>query len=292
MEKMKVDLVVRLFNKKAGKPDGNGGFYQLDQKWIDEKVKAINKICESSSVNEIAFIVNADPASDFSEGMDSEGNTPTGKFLKKTFDGPNFSVHEMTKDWGLNIGSGQAVQFGVDYFREKNSGNHIMIWSPELDIDAKRLDEAVSILEEGKYNLIGFLRQHFTENSMWRIPQHTGMIGLFSHWGQTRIPKYADGIAGVTISTSSNSKTLVAGMDDFARLIEIYKENPQKLKICMIGKKDPIEWNVDLNDKKQKEKIERQSRVTEEWCRKTYSLGKDDDVSSYLDKFRSCITLM
>lgn len=282
MNKYDTGVVIRLFNPGAGKSDLNGSIKPLDQKWFKTVAASLESILASKDVPIVVVVNNVDQNSNYSEGK-VDGMTPTHRALKEEFsfyyDNGKLAVIEH-EDWGKNPGSGRAVQAGIDYLLRTSATPNLMVWSPELAIDEQRLHSGLEWMYKNHLDAIGFLREHWFKRPQWMLPQHTAFIGTRAHWKKATIPEKADGDEERYIETSAG-KALVAGMDDFCRQLEVIKVDPN-FKFGMFGASNPLPWNIDWNDTRQIQKIERQWQVAKTWAQEAYP---DQPAETTIDQF-------
>lgn len=275
----KLAVIVRDFQAGAGRTKP---FDEADWRKKAEKVVAM-----ATALSARVYIVSCrDVSSPYSEAPNQAGYTPTWQAYQRHFNTQiekGMLVYTPVDDWGQNLGSGRALQTGIDQALVTNA-EYIMTWSTKMSITPEQVTRAIEPLEENRLDGIGFLRAGFEESPQWLLPQHTGFVANRHCWLAAPIPRYTDGDDGREIETAVGT-TLLAGMEDMARIFEAKKVHPG-LRFGMIGKNQPVPWRVDASQDK---KIARQWQVVLEWARRAFP---HEDPEAVLEAFIQSLVLL
>lgn len=229
----------------------------FNQAKFDEGVATpIRKLLDSAPSELKGILVGtcADPESDLCEEVNGNDCTPSTKALfaafGKQYNNVKIIPFIVKNDWGLNAGSVTPLNIGIELAR-KQDANRILLWSPEIGLDAERLQQMMALMTEKSLNLVGYMRENWESNIAWQTPQNT--IAL---WDETMLSKIGgfdkkcNGTEGETVPLPSGNSPLIAGMEDFDAYLKasaLYPPDALGRRLMpwgRIGANNPISWSV------------------------------------------------
>jgi hypothetical protein len=244
---MSTIAVTRLFQGGLGKDA------EMKPSEAPKAVEPIKKLLTGDHVDCLVVVGNGDPSSKYGEAL-TDGLTPTLQYLRS-----ELSEHILTgklvltvcQNWGLNVGSGSALNHGYQKALQQNPDlDWFMPWSKEFDLDGKQVKKAVEFAKANSVSICGFARKHWQSRLQWRTPQNTACLYKPAVMKMTSgFDSRCDGIEGaeplqIEVGDVTLSNILVAGMEDFHLQLRALACDPE-LKIGLVNTLTPAEWATD-----------------------------------------------
>lgn len=285
----KAVIITRLFQRGAGKSK------DLDKGVFEKAALKIGSVLnqrDPSLYGSIIVVTNGDQSSNLSEGVDPEGKTPTIRALEEYFPRETSSgiiVPLVCKNWGLNPGSGNALNLGLARAKENDVPySHAIMWSTEMDFDVDMIARGMLFASELDLSVLGFARERWWERAQWNVAQNTLAIWLMNHLLAIKgFDPRCNGVAGDMIKTEQYGDVQKAGMEDFHAILRLMKALPE-FKWGMFGNSSPLKWagshfqpgtEAHLDHLK---KVARQYLVMQAWAEEIYPNAPFEEVMDYL----------
>jgi hypothetical protein len=268
-----VVVVTRSFQAGTGK---NGK--PFDTEWFAKKVAhPISRLIKFDEViRSIAVVINAEPNNPLAE-IQTKGLTPTMNALRDRFPEEikeKRIIPHLCTSWGPNPGSGNALNEGADIARKSPDIKWVLHWSPEIEMDGYRIQEALGHAEGRNLSVVGILREQWWAKTQWLIAQNTASI-----WDLEKL-KRVEGFSpqcngtGRTIRTESLGEVPLAGMEDFHAMLRMMKQDIL-FRWGMCGRSNPLFWDTSFplgseRERRHLAKIERQFGVMQAWAKDVF----------------------
>jgi len=270
MNENMVAIITRSFQAGAGK-----GGKAFDPEYFSEKVvKPITKLLRFEEIiGTIIVVVNTEKGNRLAEIEDDNKDTPTIIALNQAFareiENQRIIV-EKCENWGNNPGSATALNYGTR-IANRLGFKWIFNWSPEIEIDGCAVASALKFAKERNLSAVGVLRQRHWERPQWRVPQNTACLWKLDELLETGGFSEECNGTGRTIQVCEFGEVPIAGMEDFHTLLRMLEKN-YDLRWGMIGRANPLKWNVDFPRGTERErnhliKVARQYSVMKEWAK-------------------------
>ena len=267
----KVYVVFRTFQPKTG-PNGEKEF---DKNNFEKVAKSVRDLLLRSEkvIEKIIVVVNVEKGNSLAEGIYSNGQTPSTLALMEAFPEEIKSgrmIIHLCYNWGNNPGSGNALNEGIE-IAQKMGAELAMCWSPEIEMNSRRIKEALRFMRKKNFFVVGFLRENWWSKTQWLLPQNTAAIWrikeLLSVGG---FSPECNG-TGKTVLTEEFGEVSLAGMEDFHAILKLFKMYPNFL-FGMIGKSNPLIWDTDFPDGSERllnhlKKVARHEFIMIEWSK-------------------------
>lgn len=237
----------------------------------------------------VIVVVCGDQSTRFAEAVDENGETPTTRALKSEFPlettydaceendwrSPLLITHVVTEGWGLNAGSGEALNQGWQVAIE-NGCEYFAPFSSEMTLDETLIAEGLELITEQKLSVVGFYREHWQEKRQWQVPQNTLCVWDLQQLAAVNGFQAVCNGTGETITTEDRGDVLLAGMEDFYTALLIM-QNSEDFAWAMVGAENPLPWDTNFEPGSTREtdhlnKVARQGYVMLAWAQKVYPL--------------------
>ncbi len=226
----------------------------------------------------IAVVTCAEAGSKYAEEV-RDGETPTTHHLCNVFPTEVRRGHIVPiscTDWGLNGGSGTAINAGIEVAREHDADN-VLVWSPEIDLSGHMAYEMLCHKELHALRLVGYARNYLFERQQWMFAQNTCAIwdiDLLNMVGGMNPACNGDG--KTTVSTSEFGEVPLAGMEDIEAYLRASAQLGEFVRWGVVGLRHPAVWNLALKESGTREyddnqkKIARQGLVMEAYAKRIF----------------------
>lgn len=275
----KINIIIRSYQPGADEKSFDFDFFE------SRLVKNIRNLLNYPEIiNKILVIANGDESSPLAEKMIGDNLTPTIKNLEKVFpqeikDGVIVSL--VSKKWGNNPGSGDALNQGLDFLGE--SSKWVLMLSAEIEIDGYKIASALNFARERDLSVVGFMRTLWWERPQWNVGQNTACL-----WNTDFLrsvdyfDKNCDG-GNEKVETSEYGSVPLAGMEDFHAMLRMMDKYGDDFRWGMVGKVAPLKWNVQFEpgserEKNHKVKVARQYVVMRRYAEKIFPDMKFEDI--------------
>lgn len=227
----------------------------------------------------------SDPTTSYSD--DSDDRTPTVHHLREAFPEEIASGRLVTilcKDWGLNAGSGTAINAGIEVARQQGADN-VMVWSPEIDLSGHMVSEMLNHMDGHALRLVGYMRNRWYQRLQWTFAQNTCAIwdiDLLNMVGGMNPACNGDG--KTTVSTIEFGEVPLAGMEDIEAYFRASAELGEFVRWGTVGQRHPATWSLALKKPGTREyddnlkKIARQALVMDEYAKRIFPNLEPIDV--------------
>jgi hypothetical protein len=226
----------------------------------------------------IAVVTCAEAGSRYAEEV-MDGDTPTMVALKSAF--PNEItqgkiVPVVCENWGLNAGSGTAINEGISIARQRGA-DKVLVWSPEIDLNGHMVSEMLNHMEDHALKLVGYMRNRWYQRLQWAFAQNTCAI-----WDLDLLKAIDDmnpacnGDGKTTVSTPEFGEVALAGMEDIEAYFRASKFIGEFVRWGAVGMRHPAVWNLALKVPGTKEyddnakKLARQGLVMDEYAKRIF----------------------
>jgi hypothetical protein len=175
-------------------------------------------------------------------------------------------------NWGPNPGSAIALNMGLEIASQES--DWVLNWSPEMEMDSRRIELGLAHAERHHLPIVGFLRQNWWERPQWAVPQNTACL-----WKAdllSRVNGFASECNGtgriikIALRPGEEPEDIpVAGMEDFHTLLRMQKKF-EDLRWGMAGRSEPLSWNTDFQGERlatHLKKVARQYQVMQIWAK-------------------------
>jgi hypothetical protein len=234
----------------------------------------------------IAVISCGEPGSKYAEEV-RDGITPTMHYLSKAFineiaDG--IVVPQLCTNWGLNPGSGTAINEGLAIANE-NKADKLLVWSPEIDLSGHMLTEMLNHMDQHALSLVGYMRNRWYLRLQWTFAQNTCAvwdINLLNSVGGMNPSCNGDGVT--TVATPEYGDVPLAGMEDMEAYFRASAELGEFVRWGAVGMRHPAIWSLALKVPGTQEhddnlkKIARQGLVMDEYAKHIFPDREPIDV--------------
>lgn len=287
---------------------GGTDFESFDRKKFDEGVvKPIRRLLNTapSAFGGIAVVTCAEPGSKYAEEVRLIGNerhnptmndddlgnmefmTPTTQHLRAAFPDEVASgriVPILCKDWGLNAGSGTAINEGIEVARQRGA-DKVMVWSPEINLDGFMVHEMLNHMDQHALRLVGYMRNRWYQRLQWTFAQNTCAIwdiDLLNMVGGMNPACNGDG--KTMVSTIEFGDVPLAGMEDIELYLRASAMLGEFVRWGAVGQRHPAIWNLALKKPGTREyddnlkKIARQALVMDEYARRIFPYHEPIEV--------------
>lgn len=257
-------------------------------------IAPIKKLLDTapSEFSGIAVVSCAEPGSKYAEEVrykfDStpapnediaEERTPTTHYLTKAFPEEVASgriVPILCKNWGLNAGSGTAINAGIAHARTQGA-DKVLVWSPEIDLTGHMVSEMLNHMDEHALRLVGYMRNRWYQRLQWAFAQNTCAI-----WDVDLLKVVDDmnplcnGDGKTTVSTLEFGEVPLAGMEDIEAYFRASAKLGQFVRWGGVGMRHPAAWSLALKKPGSREyddnlkKIARQALVMDEYAKRVF----------------------
>lgn len=264
----KVAVVARSFQPGTGE-----GGKKFDTELFGRIVaRPISRLLKAEVVRDIIVVVNGELGNEHAEFQNSQGVTPTMTALKDYFPEEILSGKIITKlclNWGPNPGSAIALNEGLGIAQRLENLKWLMNWSPEIEMDGRRIELGLAHAERYNLSVVGFLRQGWWEKPQWHVVQNTSALWDINELATVQGFNRECNGTGQMVKTLEYGDQPLAGMEDFHALLRIMKQSPN-LRWGMVGKAEPLFWDTDFPagprlDNHLK-KVARQDQVMQKWA--------------------------
>jgi hypothetical protein len=226
----------------------------------------------------IAVVTCGETGSKYAEEIRS-GNTPTTEALQTAFPdeiGQGKLVPVVCENWGLNAGSGTAINEGIAIARHHGADN-VLVWSPEIDLSGHMVSEMLDHMEDHALRLVGYMRNRWYQRLQWAFAQNTCAI-----WDIDLLKAIDDmnpacnGDGTTTVSTAEFGEVPLAGMEDIEAYFRASALLGEFVRWGAVGMRHPAVWNLALKVPGTKEyddnakKIARQGLVMDAYAKRIF----------------------
>lgn len=250
------------------------------KKFEDGIVTPIRKLLSTAppELVGLAVVTCAEPNSKYAEEV-CDGNTPTTHHLREEFpeevaDGRLTPV--LCTDWGLNAGSGTAINAGIEAARHRGADN-VLVWSPEIDLTGHMVSSMLAHMDAHALNLVGYMRNRWYQRLQWAFAQNTCAI-----WDLDTLKIIDDmnpacnGDGKSTVTTAEFGEVALAGMEDIEAYFRASAHLGEFVRWGAVGMRNPAVWNLALKTPGTKEyddnakKIARQGLVMDAYAKRVF----------------------
>ena len=205
--------------------------------------------------------------------------TPTTHYLCKAFPEEVASgrlVPMLCRNWGLNAGSGTALNAGIAMART-HKANSVLLWSPEIDLTGHMVSEMLNHMDQHALHLVGYMRNRWYQRLQWAFAQNTCAIwdiDVLGAVGGMNPACNGDGIT--TISTPEFGDVPLAGMEDIEAYFRASASLGEFIRWGAVGMRHPAVWNLALKVPGTREyddnakKIARQGLVMDAYAKRIF----------------------
>lgn len=281
----KINIIIRSY--QAGADDNS-----FDVKFFEDRlVKNIKNLLNYPEIiNSIVVVTNGEEGNPLAEKIIADNVTPTVKNLEKFFPQEvkaGIIVPFISKIWGKNPGSGDALNQGLEILKDKCKW--VLMLSAEIEIDGYKIMSAINFARERDLSVVGFMRTLWWERPQWNVGQNTACL-----WNIDTLrdiggfDKNCDG-GDETVKTPEYGEVPLAGMEDFHAMIRLMGKYEDEFRWGMIGRFAPLKWNTQFEPGSERErnhqvKVARQYVVIRRYVEKTFPDIKFEEV---MEKFFS-----
>lgn len=263
------------------------------KKFEDGVVLPIRKLLSTAppELVGLAVVTCAEPGSKYAEEVsdhvvgtsamhdEHDWHTPTTYHLAQAFPEEVRSgriVPVMCKDWGLNAGSGTAINAGIEAARHRGADD-VLVWSPEIDLSGHMVHEMLCHKELHALRLVGYARNYLFERQQWMFAQNTCAIWDIDLLNMVDgMNPVCNGDGKATVSTAEFGEVPLAGMEDIEAYMRASAQFGEFVRWGVVGLRHPAVWNLALKEPGTKEyddnlkKIARQGLVMEAYAKRIF----------------------
>lgn len=240
-------------------------------------VAPIRKLLDTApdQLKHIVVVTCGEKGSKFSEEIKDE-TTPTLAHLQNAFSAEvkrGKIILHICKNWGLNPGSGNALNEGLAIATNRGS-NHVLNWSPEIDLSGHMLTLMLYHMYQHALELVGYMRNRWYLRLQWSFAQNTCALWRTDTLnGIGGFDPVCNGDGVTTIATPEFGGVPLAGMEDIHAYFKACKVRDEFIRWGNVGVSNPVSWNLALKEpgteeyQRNAQKIARQGLVMEEYAR-------------------------
>ncbi len=266
--------VIRSFQGKATHETFN------DEKFVKGVVGPVRKLLSTApaQLTGIIIVSAADTNSPAGEVV-LDGKTPTMRAVERHLEAEVASGFVETiacKDWGLNFGSGTALNAGAWRAVERRADT-VLMWSPEIDLTGHRLSLMVNHMESNSLQLCGYARNGWTERLQWMFVQNTVALWRLDLLKAINgFDPVCNGDGKTTVDTKEFGLVPLAGMEDYHAYLRASLHYDTMLPWGFVGVRDPALWDLSAKlpgteeYERNAQKIARQTNVMHAYAEKYY----------------------
>lgn len=281
----KIDIIIRSYQAGADEDSFDFDFFESR---LAKNIK--NLLNYPEIINKILIVTNGEEGNPLAEKFIGENLTPTVKNLKKVFPQEVESgviVPFISKKWGKNPGSGDALSQGLKFLGE--SSKWVLMLSAEIEIDGYKIASALNFARERDLSVVGFMRTLWWERPQWNVGQNTACL-----WDTDFLKSMnyfddkCDG-SDERVETVEYGDVPLAGMEDFHAMLRMMKKYGDDFRWGMIGRIAPLRWNTQFESGSEREKnhlikVARQYVVMRRYVEKIFPDTKFEEI---MEKFFS-----
>lgn len=223
----------------------------------------------------IVVVSCGEAGSKYAEEM-RDGDTVTSALIRQEFadEVANGIVHPVvTTNWGLNGGSGTALNDGVEVARSLGAGR-VLLWSKEIDLSGHMLSEMIEHMDRYDLPLVGYARMRWFQRLAWTFAQNTCALWDMNTLARTQgFDPICNGDGKTTVKTEEFGDVPLAGMEDYHTYLRASKLHGAFLRWGVVGQRHPAIWDTSMKKPGSPEyianakKVARQGLVMEEYGR-------------------------
>jgi hypothetical protein len=228
---------------------GGATFASFDQeKFAEGVIVPIRKLLDTAPPQfmGITVVTCGEAGSKYAEEVQG-GDTPTTHHIREAFPKEVASgriVPVVCKNWGLNAGSGTAINEGIAIARQ-HGADKVLVWSKEIDLDGFMVYEMLCHMELHALRLVGYARNYLFERLQWMFAQNTCAI-----WDVDLLKAVddmnpaCDGDGKTTVSTAEFGEVPLAGMEDIEAYFRASAQLGEFVRWGVVGQRHPANWDT------------------------------------------------